>query len=111
MAVTLSLGLAKVMRDPNKLSTKLGDKPMEEKFFSTGGTKTVLNAVTAATFVHIAAALNLWYWDGFSLLSKWTVLEATTACLCPLGVGLRAWAMHTLGSLYSFQVGIRKEHK
>lgn len=60
----------------------------------------------------VLAALYLWY--VFSPASParlpWDKSEAAAAAVALSGGGLRLWAMHTLGRLFTFEVAIRTNH-
>lgn len=111
MATMLSQGMVKGLINPNPLSSTAGDTPCEDTCFSLGDVRIVLNAFNFLGIEHIVAPVALWAWDGFYLLSDWIPLEAVAVYLCALGVLLRAWAMETLGRLFSFKVVIGQHQK
>lgn len=97
---------------PCNLSTDLGDHIPTEKYFRKEVTRgTIAFWVRAFVAAHLAVGLWCWSAEGFALLSYWTEMDNAAFLVCSLAIALRAWCLKELRHLFTFEVGIRRQHK
>lgn len=110
VASCLSFALTSVLIDPNQLSNVSGDVPSDERNIA-GGCRIVKTTVCTSLLAYLALGVLKWKKDNYALVSDWGPVDLLTVCICVIGILIRVWATQKLGRLFSFQVGIRQDHR